>query len=151
MDNGGPMPRLFPGSIPGMSRARHGFWSGTVFIAIFTSWFRQRGRFISRSMQNSARARVRRDRRNIYLAIRTCNNSGYSTARAGRCTTRPFSPFMQSIPCLISTGIFYANDAPPSSLLHKFFDKSSEQRVEKNRCATMLNMYRVFKQTIHCL
>jgi len=34
------------------------FSSVTVFIAIFTSWFRQRGRFISHPMQNSERERA---------------------------------------------------------------------------------------------
>lgn len=51
------MPR-FSGIDPDTSRCASRFWSVTVFIAIFTSWFRQRRRFISRPMQNSKRERA---------------------------------------------------------------------------------------------
>lgn len=93
-DNGGSidhhreMPRLFPGSIPDASRAHHGSEASRFLLQYLHPDFVNAERFISRSMQNSVRARARRDRRNIYLAIRTCNNSGYSATRADRCTTR---------------------------------------------------------------
>lgn len=123
-------PWHFPGSISACHvrvtvLKRHGFYCN-IYILISST----RGRFISRPMQNSVRARARRDQRNIYLAIRTCNNSGYSAARADRCTASSVRL------CSLSLVWFppeYFTPMTRHPLLREFFDKSSEQRVERNR------------------
>lgn len=92
---------------------RHGFYCN-IYILISSTRGAQEAFYLASDAKQRASAP-----RNIYLAIRTCNNSGYSAARADRCTAS--SVRLCSLPpCLISTGIFYANDAPPSSLLHEF-------------------------------
>lgn len=113
-------PRRFPGSI--LTRhvcitvlKRHGFYCNIYILISSTQAFY----LASDAKHPFERERVA-DQRNIYLAIRTCNNSGYSRSPR-RQMDREFSPFMQSIPCLISTRIFYANDQPSSSPLYQFF------------------------------
>lgn len=87
-----------------------------VFIAIFTSWFRRRRHFTPGPMQNRS-ARV------LPGEIFTLQFGHVITrdisTRADRCTVRAVC-LCSPPPCLISTGIFYANDATLSFFAQVF-------------------------------
>lgn len=132
------MPSHHPNATIFRNRARHvtcasRFRSVTVFIAIFTSWFRQRRRFISHPMQNSVWARARHDRRNIYLAIRTCNNSGYSAVRADRRTASSIR--LYSLPLVwFPPEYFTPMTYHPLPFCTSFSINRVSNELKKNRC-----------------